>query len=122
MKGTDYFAEELGNCNFLEAKDGQCKSVNESGKKRSITERTRFHSWRRHIFVGGSMRLLMHAITATTLPSQCRSALTFFKPSVEGDVLTAESVRVSDGKTMGLYQVTVKNREKTGGFLFWFSI
>jgi hypothetical protein len=30
--------------------------------------------------------------------------------------LTAEAVRVSDGKTMGLYHVTVRNQEKMIAF------
>jgi acyl-coenzyme A thioesterase PaaI-like protein len=38
------------------------------------------------------------------------------KPTVEGDVLTAEAERISDGKTTGLYQVTVKSGEKTVAF------
>ena len=39
-------------------------------------------------------------------------SINFLKPSVEEDILTAEAVKVSDGKTMGLYQVTVKNQNK----------
>ena len=40
-------------------------------------------------------------------------SINFRKPSVEGDTLTAEATRVSDGKTTGLYNVTVKNIDKT---------
>jgi len=40
-------------------------------------------------------------------------SINFLRPSVEGDTLTAEATRVSDGKTTGLYQVTVRNQEKT---------
>ncbi len=43
-------------------------------------------------------------------------SINFLKPSVEGDVLVAEAERVSDGKTTGLYQVTVKNGEKMVAF------
>ena len=39
-------------------------------------------------------------------------SINFLKPSVEGDTLTAEANRVSDGKTMGLYHVTVYNQNK----------
>jgi hypothetical protein len=31
-------------------------------------------------------------------------------------MLIAEATRVSDGKTMGLYNVTVKNKDKTVAF------
>ena len=36
----------------------------------------------------------------------------FLKPSVQGDILTAEAIRISDGKTMGLYNVTVTKEDK----------
>ena len=40
-------------------------------------------------------------------------SINFLKPSVEGDNLIAEATRVSDGKTMGLYQVTVRKDNNT---------
>jgi acyl-coenzyme A thioesterase PaaI-like protein len=43
-------------------------------------------------------------------------SINFLKPSVEGDTLTAETTRVSDGKTIGLYHVTVKKEDKTIAF------
>ena len=43
-------------------------------------------------------------------------SINFLKPSVEGDILTAEALRVSDGKTMGLYHVTVKKKDKLVAF------
>jgi len=39
-------------------------------------------------------------------------SINFLKPSVEGDLLTAEAVRISDGKTTGIYQVTVRKDDK----------
>jgi acyl-CoA thioesterase len=39
-------------------------------------------------------------------------SINFLKPSVEGDILTAEAVRASDGKTTGIYQVTVRKEDK----------
>jgi acyl-CoA thioesterase len=42
--------------------------------------------------------------------------INFLRPTVEGDVLTAEAARVSDGKTTGLYNVTIKCGEKTVAF------
>jgi acyl-CoA thioesterase len=38
--------------------------------------------------------------------------INFLRPTQTGDVLVAEATRVSDGKTTGLYQVTVKSGEK----------
>ena len=43
-------------------------------------------------------------------------SINFLKPSAEGDVLTAEAERVSDGKTTGLYQVKVKSGDKMVAF------
>ena len=39
-------------------------------------------------------------------------SINFLKPSVEDDLLTAEAVRISDGKTTGIYQVTVRKDDK----------
>ena len=39
-------------------------------------------------------------------------SINFLKPSVEGDLLTAEAVRISDGKSTGIYQVTVRKDDK----------
>ena len=43
-------------------------------------------------------------------------SINFLRPSVEEDILTAEATLVSDGKTMGLYNVTVKNQDKNVAF------
>ena len=39
-------------------------------------------------------------------------SINFLRPSVEGDILTAEAARASDGKTTGIYQVTVRKEDK----------
>lgn len=49
-------------------------------------------------------------------------SINFVKPSVEGDTLTAEAVRVSDGKSMGLYNVTVRNQDKHVAFFLGVSL
>lgn len=43
-------------------------------------------------------------------------SINFIKPSSEGDVLTAEATRVSDGKTFTLYNVTVSKENKVLAF------
>ena len=40
-------------------------------------------------------------------------SINFLKPTAEGDTLTAEAVRVSEGKTFGLYNITVRKEDKT---------
>ncbi len=39
-------------------------------------------------------------------------SINFLKPSVEGDTLVAEAVKVSEGKTFGLYNITVRKEDK----------
>jgi len=38
--------------------------------------------------------------------------INFLRPSSEGDTLVAEAVRVSEGRTFGLYNITVRNEDK----------
>ncbi len=49
-------------------------------------------------------------------------SINFLKPSVEGDTLMAEATRISDGKTMGLYNVTVYNQRQANCRFLWFSL
>ena len=39
-------------------------------------------------------------------------SINFLRPTIEGDTLVAEANRVSDGKTMGLYQIIVRKENK----------
>ncbi len=39
-------------------------------------------------------------------------SINFMKPSSEGDVLVAEAVKISEGRTFGLYNITVCNEDK----------
>jgi acyl-CoA thioesterase len=41
-----------------------------------------------------------------------QASINFLKPSVEGDTLTAEAVKVSEGRTFGLYNITVRKEDK----------
>jgi acyl-CoA thioesterase len=38
--------------------------------------------------------------------------INFLRPTKEGDFLTAEALRISEGKTFGLYHITVRREEK----------
>jgi acyl-CoA thioesterase len=112
MKGTDYFAEELG-IKLVEAKDGYARVSMKVEKK---------HTNALGFTHGGAIFSLADYAFAHACNSGDNVAvavqvnINYLRPSVEGDVLTGEATRVSDGKTMGLYNVTVKNKEKTVAF------
>lgn len=109
MKDKDHFAELLG-IQVLEAKDGYAK-VSLKIEKNHTNSLGFTH--------GGTIFSLAdyafaHACNyGDNVAVAVQVNINFLKPSVEGDTLTAEAVRVSDGRTMGLYHVTVKNQEKT---------
>lgn len=109
MKGTDYFAEALG-LKVLEAKDGYAK-VSMKVKKIHLNALGFTH--------GGAVFSLSdyafaHACNCgENVAVAVQVSINFVKPTVEGDILMAEATRVSDGKTTGLYQVTVRKDEKT---------
>ncbi len=109
MKGTDYFAEALG-IQVLEVKDGYCKVTMKVEKN---------HTNALGFTHGGAIFSLADYAFAQAcnfgdnVAVAVQVNINFLKPSVEGDTLTAEATRVSDGKTMGLYQVTVSKEDKT---------
>jgi acyl-CoA thioesterase len=109
MKGTDHFAEALG-IQLLEARDGYSKVSMKVEKK---------HTNALGFTHGGAIFSLAdyafaHACNfGDNVAVAVQVSINFLKPSVEGDALTAEATRISDGKTMGLYQVTVRNQDKT---------
>jgi acyl-CoA thioesterase len=109
VKGTDYFAEELG-IQLVEAKDGYAMVYMTVEKK---------HTNSLGFTHGGAIFSLADYAFAQAcnygdnVAVAVQVSINFLKPSVEGDMLTAEATRVSDGKTMGLYQVIVRNQDKT---------
>ncbi len=108
MKNTDYFAEALG-IKVLESKDGYAKVFMNVEKN---------HTNALGFTHGGAIFSLADYAFAQAcnfgdnVAVAVQVSINFLRPSVEGDVLAAEAVRVSDGKTMGLYQVMVRNGEK----------
>lgn len=108
MKGTDYFAEALG-ITVLEVKDGYCKTSMKVAKK---------HTNALGFTHGGVIFSLADYAFAQAcnfgdnVAVAVQVSINFLRPSVEGDLLTAEAIRVSDGKTTGLYRVTVKKEDK----------
>jgi acyl-CoA thioesterase len=112
MRGKDHFAEALG-IQLVEARDGYAKVSMKVEKK---------HTNALGFTHGGAIFSLAdyafaHACNyGDNVAVAVQVSINYLKPSVEGDVLTAEAVRFSDGKTTGLYHVTVKNGEKTVAF------
>jgi acyl-CoA thioesterase len=108
LKGTDHYAEALG-IKLLEAKDGYAKVQMKVEK---------IHTNALGFTHGGAIFSLAdyafaHACNyGDNVAVAVQVSINFLKPSVEGDVLTAEATRVSDGKAMGLYNVSVCNQTK----------
>jgi acyl-CoA thioesterase len=109
MKGTDNFREQLG-IQLLEAKDGYAKMT---------LKVTKEHTNALGFTHGGV--IFSFADCAFAEASNCgdkvavavQVSINFLRPTVEGDLLTAEAVRISDGKTFGVYSITVRKEEKT---------
>ncbi len=108
MKGTDHFAEALG-IKLLEAKDGYAKVTMKVEKQ---------HTNALGFTHGGAIFSLAdyafaHACNfGDQVAVALQVSINYLRPSVEGDLLTAEATRVSDGKTTGLYRVTVRKEDK----------
>jgi acyl-CoA thioesterase len=109
MKGTDYFAEALG-MKVLEVKDGYAK-VSMQIKKIHTNALGFTHGGA--IFSLADYAFAQACNFGDNVAVAVQVSINFLKPSVEGDTLTVEAKRVSDGKTMGLYQVTVSKDDKT---------
>jgi acyl-CoA thioesterase len=108
MKGTDHFAGALG-IKILDVKDGYAKVTMKIEK---------LHTNALGFTHGGAIFSLADYAFALAcnfgdnIAVAVQVSINFLKPSVEGDTLTAEATRVSDGKTMGLYNVTVCSQSK----------
>jgi acyl-CoA thioesterase len=108
MKGTDHFAKTLG-LKLIEVRDGYAKIAMK-------VEKT--HTNALGFTHGGAIFSLADFAFAQAcnfgdnVAVAVQVSINFLRPTVEGDFLVAEANRASDGKTMGVYQVTVKNGEK----------
>jgi acyl-CoA thioesterase len=112
MKGKDYFAEALG-IKVLEVKDGYAK-VSMKVEKNHINALGFTHGGA--IFSLADYAFAQACNFGDNVAVAIQVNINFLKPSTEGDTLTAEAIRASDGKTMGLYHVTVRNQDKTVAF------
>ena len=108
MNGIDYLRELLG-IKVLETKDGYSKM------SLKITEKhTNAHGFTH----GGVLFSLADCAFAEAVNFGVKQAvavqvsINYLRPTVEGDVLTAEANTVSDGKTLALCSVAVKKEGK----------
>ena len=103
MKGSDYFRELLG-IKVLDVKEGYSKVSMKVAK-----EHTNFLGATH----GGAIFTLADCAFAEavnfgdTTAVAVQVSINYLKPSVEGDVLTAEATKVSEGKTFALYSIPV---------------
>jgi acyl-CoA thioesterase len=108
MKSTDQFAEVLG-IKVLGVKDGYSKVSIEVEK--THTNALGFtHGG--VIFSLADYAFAQACNFGDNVAVAIQVSINFLKPSAEGDVLTAEAIRISEGKTTGLYQVTVRKDDK----------
>jgi len=109
LRGNDYFRELLG-IKVLDAKDGYSKMSLKIAK-----EHTNFVGFTH----GGVVFALADCAFAEAVNFGDKQAvavqvsINFLRPSSEGDVLTAEAITISEGKTFVLCSITVSKKNKT---------
>jgi len=108
MKGKDIFRENLG-IHVLEVKDGYAK-LSLRLTKNHINSLGAAHGGA--IFALADCAFAEAANFGENVAVAVQVSINFLKPAFEGDTLTAEAVRVSEGKTLGVYHVTVYKEDK----------
>ena len=107
MKGTDHFREFLG-VQLVEVKDGYAKMTMKVTKQHTnslgFTHGGAIFSFADCAFAEAS--------NFNKVAVAVQVSINYLKPTVEGDLLTVEAVRVSEGRTFGVYQSTVRKGEK----------
>jgi acyl-CoA thioesterase len=108
MKGTDNFREFLG-IQLVEVKDGYAKMA------MTITKE---HTNALGFTHGGAIFSFADCAFAEAsnfgdkVAVAVQVSINFLRPTKEGDLLTCEAMRVSEGKTFGLYNITVRKEDK----------
>jgi acyl-CoA thioesterase len=108
LQGTDYFRELLG-IKVHEVRDGYAKMSFEITKK---------HTNAVGYTHGGVLFSLADCAFAEAVnfgdskAVAVQVSINYLRPTLEGDVLTAEATTVSDGKTLALCSVVVKKEGK----------
>jgi acyl-CoA thioesterase len=112
MNGTDHFAEALG-IKEHEVKDGYAK-VSMQIQKTHTNALGFTHGGA--IFSLADYAFALACNYGDNVAVAVEVDIKFLRPTVEGDCLTAEATRISDGKTTGLYHVAVRKDEKLVAF------
>ena len=108
MKGTDYFRKHLG-AEILDAKDGYAKVS---------LKITKEHTNSVGMTHGGVVFALADCAFAEAVNFGEKQAvavqvsINFLKPSLEGDILTAEASQISEGKNFSLCDVKVSKENR----------
>ena len=108
MKGTDYFRKHLG-AEILDAKDGYAKVS---------LKITKEHTNSVGMTHGGVVFALADCAFAEAVNFGEKQAvavqvsINFLKPSLEGDILTAEASQISEGKNFSLCDVKVSKEDR----------
>jgi acyl-CoA thioesterase len=108
VKGKDLFREILG-IQIVEVKDGYAKLSLKITKNHTNS-------------LGAAHGGVIFSLADCAFAEACnygdnvavaiQVSINYLKPAFEGDTLTAEAVRVSDGKTLGLYHITISKPDK----------
>ena len=112
MKNIDLFRKNLG-INVIEVKEGYAKL----SLKLTID-----HTNSLGAAHGGAIFSLADCAFAEaanygdTIGIAIQVSINYLRPASKGDVLVAEAIRVSDGKTLGLYHVTITKEKKKIAF------
>jgi acyl-CoA thioesterase len=112
MKNTDLFRKILG-IEILEVKEGYAKLS---------LKVTKNHTNSLGAAHGGAIFSLADCAFAEAanygenIAVAIQISINYLRPACEGDFLIAEAVCVSDGKTLGLYHVTVTREKKKIAF------
>ena len=109
MKGKDNFCELLG-IHSLEVKDGYAKLAMTVTKEHT---NALGYTHGGVIFSFADCAFAEASNYGDKVAVAVQVSINFLRPTVKGDTLTAEAVRISDGKTFGVYSITVRKEEKT---------
>jgi acyl-CoA thioesterase len=103
MKGTDHVMEYL-EVQHLETRDGYAKlSMNVQKQHTNALGLTHGSV----IFALADCAFAAASNFGDNVAVAAQVSINYLRPTKEGDTLTAEAVRVSDGKTLAVYAVTV---------------
>ena len=108
LKGKDNFKELLG-IQLVEVKDGYAKMSMKVAKQHTnalgFTHGGAIFSFADCAFAEASN-------SGEKVAVAIQVSINYLRPSTEGDLLTAEAVKISESKTLCMYTITVRKEEK----------